>query len=95
MSGERRDDGLWKTVATLPVVAIDETHAERVRAHCRRQLERHQHPASRTRNRANVVTVGKLWMWWLPNAWRTVVRMVSRGPQAGRPGIPVSGSARS
>lgn len=95
MSGERRDDGLWKAVATLPVVAIDETHAERVRAHCRRQLERHQRPVSRTRNPANVVTVGKLGIWWASNAWRTLVRLVSRRPQADRPGMPVSGSARS
>ena len=95
MSDERWDDGLWKAVATLPVVAIDETHAERVRAHCRRQLERHQRPLTRTRKPANAVTVGTLWMSWNSNAWRTLLRMVSRGPEAGRPGMPVSGSARS
>ena len=36
MSGERRDDGLSRVVATLPVVAVDEAHAARVQAHCRR-----------------------------------------------------------
>jgi hypothetical protein len=107
MSGERPDNRLWKAVATLPAVVVDEAHAARVQAHCRRALERNRRPG---RNRANVrhradsgdhpsdatlanaVTVAMLWVW---SVWHTLVRMAGRDQQTGRPGFPVSGSARS
>jgi hypothetical protein len=101
MSGERRDDGLSRVVATLPVVAVDEAHAARVQAHCRRALERNRRPGRNRASvgdrlgvaaRANAVTVAML---WASNVWHALLRMVGREQQPGRPGSPVSGSARS
>jgi hypothetical protein len=89
MSGERRDDALWRAVATLPAIAVDEGRAGRVRAQCRRALERNQRAVKMP---TNAVTVAMLWTW---NAWHTLLRVVSHKQQSGRPGLPVSGSARS
>lgn len=107
MSAERRDDGLWRAVAALPVIAVDEARAARLRAHCRRTLERNPRPR---RDRANVgnganvgnrpsvgdrVSVGAATMLWTWSAWHTLWRIVSRQRQPGQRGFPVSGSARS
>lgn len=100
MSGERRDDGLWRAVATLPVVAVDEAHAARVQAHCRRALECNRRPGRDRGNagranvgvRASAVTGAML---WVSSVWHTLMRMVNRRQQPCSRRLPISGSARS
>jgi hypothetical protein len=94
MSAEQRDDGLWKdglwkSVAALPAVTVDDARAERVRARCHRALEdRRQLADTRSAFAAAAITRAM-------RAWHMLRRLVSRVSQPGRPGLRVSGSARS
>jgi hypothetical protein len=99
MSGKWRDDGLWRAVATLPVVTVDEPHAARVQAHCRRALERNRRPGRNrgSTGRANVAVRAKavtVAMMWVSSVWHTLMGIVNREQQPGRPGLPISGPAR-
>ena len=85
MNAERQDDGLWRAVAALPTVAVDEAHARRVRARCRRLLQRRQQSSGvtvpgRASSPARIVIIG---MMPAMRAWHTLWRMISREPQAG------------
>lgn len=94
MSADQRDDGLWKdrlwnSVATLPAVTVDDARAERVRARCHRVLDRRRQMAD---SRSALAAAG---ITRAMRAWHMLRRLVIRVSQPGRPGVPVSGSARS
>ena len=77
MNAERPDAGLWRAVAALPTVAVDEARAERVRARCHRVLERRQQLAGRLSGLATAGTMRAL------RAWHSLWRMIGREPQTG------------